>query len=85
MQDGNLIPFEKDVVHTLSYDEKPGIQAIAATGEECPPIPNTNKNTTYQIDYEYIRLGKVTDRVSVKVSVKVGVKHYPLVKKEESN
>ena len=59
-QDGNLIPFEKDVVHTLSYDEKPGIQAIAATGEERPPIPNTNKNTTYQIDYEYIRLGTIS-------------------------
>ena len=29
--------------------------------------------------------GKVTDRVSVKVSVEVGVKHYPLVKREEGN
>lgn len=31
-KDGKLIPFEKDAVHTLSYDEKPGIQAIATTG-----------------------------------------------------
>lgn len=27
-KDGKLIPFEKDAVHTLSYDEKPGIQAL---------------------------------------------------------
>ena len=40
---GKLIPFEKDAVHTLSYDEKPGIQAIAITGEDRPPILNTNK------------------------------------------
>ncbi len=30
-------------MHTLSYDEKPGIQAIATTGEDRPPIPNTDK------------------------------------------
>lgn len=27
-KDGKLIPFEKDAVHTLSYDEKPGIQQL---------------------------------------------------------
>ena len=56
-KDGKLIPFEKDAVHTLSYDEKPGIQAIATTGEDRPPIPNTDKRNGYQRDYEYVRLG----------------------------
>ena len=56
-KDGKLIPFEKDAVHTLSYDEKPGIQAIATTGEDRPPIPNTDKSNGYQRDYEYVRLG----------------------------
>ena len=32
-EDGNFIPWEEDeeIVHILSYDEKPGIQAIATT------------------------------------------------------
>ncbi len=55
-----LIPFEKDAVHTLSYDEKPGIQAIATTGEDHPPIPNTDKSNGYQRDYEYVRLGTLS-------------------------
>ena len=59
-KDGKLIPFEKDAVHTLSYDEKPGIQAIATTGEDRPPIPNTDKSSGYQRDYEYVRLGTLS-------------------------
>ena len=59
-EDGKLIPFEKDAVHTLSYDEKPGIQAIATTGEDRPPIPNTDKSSGYQRDYEYVRLGTLS-------------------------
>ena len=59
-KDGKLIPFEKDAVHTLSYDEKPGIQAIATTGEDHPPIPNTDKSSGYQRDYEYVRLGTLS-------------------------
>lgn len=55
-KDGKLIPFKKDAVHTLSYDEKPGIQAIATTVEDRPPIPNTDKSSGYQRDYEYVRL-----------------------------
>lgn len=59
-KDGKLIPFEKDAVHTLSYDEKPGIQAIATTVEDRPPIPNTDKSSGYQRDYEYVRLGTLS-------------------------
>ena len=57
---GKLIPFEKDAIHTLSYDEKPGIQAIATTSEDRSPVPNTSKNSSYQRDYEYTRLGTLS-------------------------
>ena len=36
------------------FDEKPGIQAIATTGEDRPPIPNTDKRSDYQRDYEVL-------------------------------
>ena len=57
---GNLLPFENETVHTLSYDEKPGIQAISTTAEDRPPIPNTDKSSGYQRDYEYVRLGTLS-------------------------
>ena len=61
-EDGCLIPFEEDeeVVHTLSYDEKPGIQAIATTCEDRMPIPNTENESTIRRDYEYNRLGTLS-------------------------
>lgn len=59
---GNYIPYEDDetVIHTISYDEKPGIQAIASTSEDRPPIPGTDKTSTVQRDYEYKRLGTLS-------------------------
>ena len=55
-ESGKLIISEDTPIHVLSYDEKPGIQAIATTGEDRPPIPNTDKSNGYQRDYEYVRL-----------------------------
>lgn len=43
---------------TLSYDEKPGIQAIATTAPDLPPKPR--KHSAVQRDHEYKRLGTVT-------------------------
>lgn len=59
---GNLIPYETDeeVVHTISYDEKPGIQAIACTSEDRAPVPGTEKASTVQRDCEYRRLGTLS-------------------------
>ena len=38
--DGNLIiPVEEQTLHTISYDEKPGIQAIATTSPDLNPTP----------------------------------------------
>ena len=56
--DGNLLPYGDDeVVHVVSYDEKPGIQAIANTADDLPP---TGKRGTIKRDYEYKRLGTVS-------------------------
>ena len=57
---GNLKPFEGVPVHTLSYDEKPGMQALNTTAQDRPPVPNTNKNSTIYRDYEYVRLGTLS-------------------------
>jgi len=58
-ENGQLLPFPEDdqVVHVLSYDEKPGIQAIANTTEDLPP---DKKHKTFSRDYEYKRLGTVS-------------------------
>ena len=55
---GQLLPLEEDgqVVHVLSYDEKPGIQAIANTSEDLLP-DESHRNISR--DYEYKRLGTV--------------------------
>ena len=57
-ENGQLLPLEEDgqVVHVLSYDEKPGIQAIANTSEDLLPDEN---HRTINRDYEYKRLGTV--------------------------
>lgn len=58
-ENGDLIPWdeEKQVVHVLSYDEKPGIQAIATTSEDLLPDED---HSTISRDYEYKRLGTLS-------------------------
>lgn len=57
-QNGKLLPFEDgDIVHVLSYDEKPGIQAIANTADDLMP---NESNGVIKRDYEYRRLGTVS-------------------------
>ena len=56
--DGNLLPYVDDeVVHVVSYDEKPGIQAVANVADDLPP---TREYGTIKRDYEYKRLGTVS-------------------------
>jgi transposase len=43
---------------TVSYDEKPGIQALAVTTPDRPPVPGSHASHTR--DYEYKRLGTVS-------------------------
>ena len=59
-EEGHLLPFEANPVHTLSYDEKPGMQALDTTTGDRPPIPHTDKNSTVWRDYEYVRLGTLS-------------------------
>ena len=58
-ENGQLLPFEgaEPETHTVSYDEKPGIQAIATTSPDLPP---TMENGVTMRDYEYKRLGTLS-------------------------
>ena len=57
-ENGNFIPFEDgETTHVLSYDEKPGIQAIANTSED--KLPNEECGVIKR-DYEYKRLGTLS-------------------------
>ena len=47
-----------DAVAIVSYDEKPGIQAIATTAPDLPPEPG--KHATFARDHEYKRHGTVS-------------------------
>lgn len=43
---------------TISYDEKPGLQALAPTSPDRPPVPG--QYASHARDYEYERLGTVS-------------------------
>ena len=80
-EDGNLLPYFDDgqEVHVLSYDEKPGIQAIANTTEDLPP---DEKHKTISRDYEYKRLG--TESLLAGIDLQTG-KAFPLVREKHSS
>ena len=52
-----IIPPDQPMVHTISCDEKPGIQAIATTSEDLRP---KDGNGCLYRDYEYKRLGTLS-------------------------
>jgi len=54
---GKLRPFEGTRINTLSYDEKPGIQAISNTSPDRMP---TSSKGYRQRDYEYKRHGTLS-------------------------
>ena len=56
-ESGKLIISEDTPMHVLSYDEKPGIQAIATTSDDLMP---NEKHPTINRDYEYKRLGTLS-------------------------
>jgi transposase len=47
-----------DLVAVLSYDEKPGIQALDNTAPDLPPVPG--KYSTIGRDHEYVRHGTLS-------------------------
>jgi len=54
---GDLLPFEDQKINTISYDEKPGIQAIGCTSPDRPPRLGKGY---IQRDYEYVRYGTLS-------------------------
>jgi transposase len=67
-----------DAVAVVSYDEKPGIQAIATTSPDLPPQPGAHAG--FARDYEYKRHGTVSllagiDLLSGKVHALVKDRH----------
>ena len=67
------------VIHMLSYDEKPGIQAVSVTSED---LPATEKNGHIKRDYEYKRLGTVS--LLAGIDLKTG-RAFPLVKDKHAS
>ena len=71
---------EGRAARAVSVDEKPGIQAIAATGEDRPPVPGGDakgRPATVQRDHEHGRLG--TWSLIAGIDLTEGVAH-PLVR-----
>ena len=66
-EDGNLIPWEEgQEIHVLSYDEKPGIQAVANTAPDLrPEADDAGGRGTVRRDYEYRRLGTLSLLASI--------------------
>jgi transposase len=67
-----------DAVAIVSYDEKPGIQAIATTAPDLPPEPGVH--ATFARDFEYKRHGTVSllagiDLITGKVHALVKDRH----------
>ena len=48
----------QDLVAVLSYDEKPGIQAIGTTAPDLPPVPG--QHAEWGRDHEYVRHGTLS-------------------------
>jgi transposase len=74
------IPEADRPVVVLSYDEKPGIQAIASTAPDLPPNPS--KHATVQRDHEYKRLGTLA--LSAAVDLVSGLVHHAMTQRHRS-
>jgi transposase len=74
------LPESERSVAILSYDEKPGIQAIATNAPDLPPKPG--KHSTVQRDHEYRRLGTVI--LSAAVDLVTGVVHHAITQRHRS-
>lgn len=78
-ESGKLIISEDTPIHVLSYDEKPGIQAIATTSDDLMP---DEKHSTINRDYEYKRLGTLS--LLAAIDLQTG-KAIPLVRDKHSS
>lgn len=78
-ESGNLIASDTTPLHVLSYDEKPGIQAIATASEDLMPDEN---HPTISRDYEYKRLGTLSLLAAIDLQTGEAI---PLVRDKHSS
>jgi len=71
-ESGKLIISEDTPIHVLSYDEKPGIQAIATTSDDLMP---DEKHSTINRDYEYKRLGTLSLLAAIDLQTGEAIPH----------
>ncbi len=69
---------EDQAIAILSYDEKPGIQALGRTAPDLPPLPG--KHPSFARDFEYVRHGTLSllagiDLVSGKIHARLEERH----------
>lgn len=78
-ESGKLIVSDDTPVHVLSYDEKPGIQAIATTSDD---LMLDKKHSTISRDYEYKRLGTLSLLAAIDLQTGEAI---PLVRDKHSS
>ena len=78
-ESGKLIISEDTPIHALSYDEKPGIQAVATTSDDLMP---DEKHSTINRDYEYKRLGTLSLLAAIDLQTGEAI---PLVRDKHSS
>ena len=78
-ESGKFIISEDAPIHVLSYDEKPGIQAIATTSDDLMP---DEKHPTINRDYEYKRLGTLSLLAAIDLQTGEAI---PLVRDKHSS
>ncbi len=67
-----IVPENEPMIHTVSCDEKPGIQAIATTGDDLRP---TRENGCVYRDAEYKRLGTLSLLVGIDLLTGIAIPH----------
>lgn len=78
-ESGNLLPVGDASIHILSYDEKPGIQAVSTISDDLMPDEH---HKTIKRDYEYKRLGTVSLLTAIDLQTGEAI---PLVREKHSS
>jgi transposase len=73
-------PDAAPAVAIISYDEKPGIQALATTAPDLPP--KSMRHPTFARDHEYVRLGTLS--LLAGIDLMTGVVHASVEKRHRS-
>src|SRR5271170_1667114 len=71
---------EAPAVAIISYDEKPGIQALANRSPDLPPVPG--RHATFARDHEYVRMGTLS--LLAGIDLVTGVVHASVEKRHRS-